>query len=210
MGMRTPSRGEGSSYRRLFICAVVAGALLLAGCSTNPNSGTRSSAGASKGTTTTTKALPGVKGTTTTTNALSGVKGTTTTTNALSGVKGTTTTNALSGVKGTTTTTNALSGVTTIPYSPAKNARQDVTTSGPCTSTGASWILSGTVKNSSRSARTYQIVVDFVTQPGFTVLDTKIVTTASVGPGASLPWDATGAAGHKNVACVIRQVQAPA
>jgi hypothetical protein len=167
------------------MCAVVAGALLLAGCSTNPNSGTRSSAGASKGTTTTTKALPGAK-------------------------KTTTTTNVRPGVKGTTTTTNALSGVTTIPYSPAKNARQDVTTSGPCTLTGTSWILSGTVKNSSRSARTYQIVVDFVTQPGFTVLDTKIVTTASVGPGASLPWDATGAAGHKNVACVIRQVQAPA
>ncbi len=174
MGTYAPGRGERPSCRRLFIFAVVAGALPLAGCSTSPNS-TQSGAGVPKGTTTTTKVLPAPKGTTT-----------------------------------TTTTTKVLPGVTTIPFSLAKNARHDVATSGPCTLTGTSWILSGTVRNSSRSARNYQIVVDFVTQPGFTVLDTKIVTTAVVQPGASLPWDATGAAGKKNVACVVRQVQAPA
>jgi len=76
--------------------------------------------------------------------------------------------------------------------------------------TGTSWVLSGKVTNSSQSNRDYQIVVDFVTQPGDTVLDTKIVTTPNVNPGASLPWQATGAAGQKSVACVIRQVQAPA
>lgn len=119
-------------------------------------------------------------------------------------------TSATRSTSGPTTTTRSLPGVTTIPYSPAKNARRDVTTSGPCRMTGTSWEFAGSVTNSSSSARSYQIVVDFVTQPGDTVLDTTIVTTASVRPGGSLPWTTTGAAGQKDVACVIRQVQAPA
>jgi hypothetical protein len=83
-------------------------------------------------------------------------------------------------------------------------------TTAPSTQVGGLWVLNGVVKNSAGTARTYQIVVDFVTQPGNTVLDTKIVTTASVKPGASLPWSAKSVGGLKNVACVIRQVQAPA
>jgi hypothetical protein len=66
------------------------------------------------------------------------------------------------------------------------------------------------VKNSATTARTYQIVVDFVTQPGDTVLGTKIVTTASVNPGATQAWSATSTPGLTHVACVVRQVQAPA
>ncbi len=99
---------------------------------------------------------------------------------------------------------------TTIPFSMAKNARQDVTTDGACTQVNGSWVLKGSVKNSAKTARTFQIVVDFVTQPGDTVKDTKIVTTPSVAPGASRAWSATGAPGLSHLACVIRQVQAPA
>jgi len=100
--------------------------------------------------------------------------------------------------------------VTTIPFSLAKNARHDVTTNGPCAETDGQWVLNGTVTNSAKTSRTYQIVVDFVTQPGDTVLDTKIVTTPSVGPGAKLAWSATSTSGLTSAACVIRQVQSPA
>ena len=99
---------------------------------------------------------------------------------------------------------------TTIPFVMARNARGDVTTTGSCHEANGVWVLGGVVKNSATTARTYQIVVDFVTQPGDTVLDTKIVTTPSVNPGAIRVWSATSTPGLTHVACVIRQVQAPA
>jgi hypothetical protein len=99
---------------------------------------------------------------------------------------------------------------TTIPFSLAKNARQDVTTPSPCKDTKGGWVLSGTIRNSATTARTYQIVVDFVTTTGNTVLDTKVITTPPVRPGAVLPWSATSTPGLHHLACVIRQVQAPA
>ncbi len=99
---------------------------------------------------------------------------------------------------------------TTIPFVMARNARGDVTTTGSCHQVKGEWVLGGVVKNSATTARTYQIVVDFVTQPGDTVLDTKIVTTPSVNPGAIRVWSATSTPGLTHVACVIRQVQAPA
>ena len=99
---------------------------------------------------------------------------------------------------------------TTIPFVMARNARGDVTTTGSCHQGKGEWVLGGVVKNSATTARTYQIVVDFVTQPGDTVLDTKIVTTPSVNPGAIRVWSATSTPGLTHVACVIRQVQAPA
>jgi hypothetical protein len=123
--------------------------------------------------------------------------------------------NGSAGSVTTTSTAPTTTGVpsptvaTTIPFSIAKNARQDVT-SGVCNEVGGMWVLAGMVKNSAKVARTYQIVVDFVTQPGDTVLDTTIVTTASVKPGASLAWSTKSAPGLPQVACVIRQVQAPA
>ena len=92
----------------------------------------------------------------------------------------------------------------------SKNARHDVTTTGPCTDVGGLWILNGDVSNSAKSARDYQIVVDIVSQPGDTVLDTKIVVTPRVPPGSKVAWSATSAPGLTGVACVIRQVQSPA
>jgi hypothetical protein len=99
---------------------------------------------------------------------------------------------------------------TTIPFSLAKNARQDVTTPSPCRDTTGGWVLSGTIRNSAKTARSYQIVVDFVTSAGNTVLDTKVINTAKVSPGTDLAWSATSTPGLTHVACVIRQVQAPA
>jgi hypothetical protein len=99
---------------------------------------------------------------------------------------------------------------TTIPFSLAKNARQDVTTPTPCRHTTGGWVLSGTIRNSATSARTYQIVVDFVSRTGNTVLDTKVITTAPVRSGAVVNWSAKSTLGLTDVACVIRQVQAPA
>jgi hypothetical protein len=111
---------------------------------------------------------------------------------------------------GTTTSAPAPSGVgTTLAFSLARNARQDVTT-GSCIKTGGTWNLTGTVENSAPKARNYQIVVDFVDPSGNTVLDTKIVTTATVKHGARVPWSARSTPGLADVACVIRQVQAPA
>jgi hypothetical protein len=98
---------------------------------------------------------------------------------------------------------------TTIPFSIARNARQDVT-AGSCKEVGGLWVLNGMVKNSAKTARTYQIVVDFVNPVGNTVFDTKIVTTRRVRPAQSLAWSTNSVPGLTHVACVIRQVQAPA
>lgn len=99
---------------------------------------------------------------------------------------------------------------TSIPFSLSRNARHDVTTTGPCTEVAGSWILHGNVTNSAKTTRNYQIVVDIVSQPGDTVLDTRIVVTPRVAPGDKVPWSATSAPGLTDVACVIRQVQSPA
>ena len=109
-----------------------------------------------------------------------------------------------------TSTSAASASVTTIPFSLAKNARRDVATDGPCTEAGGLWVLHGMVTNSATVSRTYQIVVDFVSQPGDTVLDTKVVTTPRVSPGSKLQWSATSTSGLTSVGCLIRQVQAPA
>ena len=97
---------------------------------------------------------------------------------------------------------------TTIPFNVARNARQEVTTRS-CREVGGVWVLSGTVNNSAKTARSYQIVVDFVNQNGNTVEDTKILNTASVRPGATVAWSAKSVAGLTDVACVIRYVQSP-
>jgi hypothetical protein len=106
-----------------------------------------------------------------------------------------------------TTTSITVPGQTTIPYSPAKNARTDVVLQTPCTqdATGA-WVATGTVRNSATIPRAYSIVVDFVNS-GATVQDTQIVKVATVASGAQASWSTAGAQGRSGIACVIRQVQ---
>jgi hypothetical protein len=92
------------------------------------------------------------------------------------------------------------------PYNPALNAHHDVV-AGTCVNGGSKgWSLSGTVTNSSSKPHGYSIVVDFVTLPGDTVVDTKVVDVATVSPASTARWQATGAApGKNNLTCVIRQ-----
>jgi hypothetical protein len=106
-----------------------------------------------------------------------------------------------------TTTQSTTSTTVNVPlYDPAKNARQDVA-AGACTDGGdKGWSLEGKVTNSAAAPRGYSIVVDFITVPGDTVIATRVITVAPLGPHASASWSATGAApGQKNLTCVIRQ-----
>jgi hypothetical protein len=90
-------------------------------------------------------------------------------------------------------------------YVAAENARKAVTT-GACTKDGAKgWVFSGRVTNTTKAAHRYSIVVDFVTAKGDTVMDTKVVKTASIKPGASASWKTMGAAGHAGISCVVRE-----
>jgi len=90
-------------------------------------------------------------------------------------------------------------------YVAADNARKSVTT-GACSKDGKKgWVFSGRVKNTSKTAHRYSIVVDFVTAKGDTVMDTKVVHTASLKPGASASWKTMGAAGHASISCVVRE-----
>jgi hypothetical protein len=68
-------------------------------------------------------------------------------------------------------------------------------------------VLDGTVKNPSSAAKRFQIVVDFVSRAGSTVLATTILNVPPVAPGATASWAATGAKGKANVNCIIRLAQ---
>jgi hypothetical protein len=105
------------------------------------------------------------------------------------------------------TQTSNLGPGQTVPFNETLNARLDVHP-GTCKESGGSWVLRGTVTNSASSTRQYQIVVDFVTKPGGTVLATQEVTVPGVAPKQTKDWSASGAPGHSSVACLIRQVQA--
>jgi hypothetical protein len=94
-----------------------------------------------------------------------------------------------------------------IPFDQAHNARSDVKARA-CAQISGEWVLKGTVVNVDAKARSFQIVVDFVTQPGSTVLSSTVVNVPSVGPGATAQWSAAGARGKANVACIVRQAQA--
>jgi hypothetical protein len=103
----------------------------------------------------------------------------------------------------------ATTGAKTVPYSPTRNARADVTTGAIC-SKGQSnaWVLDGHVNNPSHQIQTFTIVVDFVDQPGNTVLDTQIVHVPSVEPNKNVAWSATWKDAGAALACIVRQVQA--
>jgi hypothetical protein len=90
-------------------------------------------------------------------------------------------------------------------YVADENARKAVVT-GACTLDGKKgWRYQGHVTNTTKTAHRYSIVVDFVTTKGDTVKDTKVVHTASVAPGATAAWQATGAIGDSNINCVVRE-----
>jgi hypothetical protein len=114
---------------------------------------------------------------------------------------------------GTESHTKSVSGTSTtsttgIPYSASKNARSDVTTNGTCIhEPNNSWVLYGSVVNPTDNTTGFTIVVDFVTQPGNTVLDTQIVNVPPVAPHKSTTWGAAWVNPNTAVGCVIRQAQ---
>jgi hypothetical protein len=93
-----------------------------------------------------------------------------------------------------------------VPYHPGHNARSDVTTKG-CTQVDGSWVLTGSVKNRATATTGYEIVVDFVTEPGSTVLSSSEVNVPSVAPGATVTWSAKGAQGKSHIGCIVRQAE---
>jgi hypothetical protein len=101
---------------------------------------------------------------------------------------------------------HALKTGVTVPLDANKNARADVKT-GTCAPESGTWVLNGTVKNPTSKPATFQIVVDFVTQKGFTVLSSSVVNVPNVAPGDTTSWSAKGAAGQSGVECLIRQAQ---
>lgn len=94
----------------------------------------------------------------------------------------------------------------TVAFSLARNARTDVQAVS-CEEQAGAWEMTGTVKNKSATTTSFQIVVDFVTRQGDTVLSTSLVTVPGVASGATTDWSATGARGKSGVACIIRQSQ---
>lgn len=95
---------------------------------------------------------------------------------------------------------------TLVPFDLAHNARADVHVDS-CKIASGSWLLEGTVTNPGTKATGYQIVVDFVTAKGDTVISTTEIEIPSVAPKASANWSTTGARGKADVACLVRQAQ---
>ncbi len=102
--------------------------------------------------------------------------------------------------------TSVASPGASIPFHLADNARADVSTT-PCRQTPAGWVLHGTVKNSAKEPKRFQIVVDFVTHVGSTVLATTVLNVPTVAPGETASWAATGAQGKTDVDCLVRLAQ---
>ncbi len=108
----------------------------------------------------------------------------------------------------TTSASSTDSKGTEIPYVASRNARFDVTTSGACLhEPNNSWALYGTVVNPTSKKTGFTIVVDFVTQPGDTVLDTQIVKVRPVSPHKTATWGAAWVSPAAAVGCVIRQAE---
>jgi len=117
----------------------------------------------------------------------------------------TTTTSTTSPILSTTST---LPQGTTIPYSVTNNARRDVSAVQPCTKSADLWYFHGTVRNSRKTALKYQLIVDFVTLSGGTVLDEKIINISHVAPAATKSWATSGAPHQVNVGCVLVSARA--
>ena len=102
--------------------------------------------------------------------------------------------------------TSVVSPGASVPFTLANNARADVATQ-PCTQTASGWLLAGNVKNPAHVGKRFQIVVDFVSRVGSTVLATTVLNIREVAPGATATWSATGAKGKSDVDCVVRLAQ---
>ena len=103
--------------------------------------------------------------------------------------------------------TSAIAPNKVVPFDPADNVRSDVAVTA-CAPAAGSWVASGTVTNPG-ATRSFRLVVDFTSVPGSTVLSSTVVTIPDVKAHSTVPWSASGARGHSDVACLLRQAQAP-
>jgi hypothetical protein len=96
-----------------------------------------------------------------------------------------------------------------VPYNISNNARLDVSLDGPCTQNAkGSWVLKGKVINPAPvSPIGFSIVIDFVHEPGSTVLDTQIVNVPPVPAKKTVGWEASWHYSGNNVSCVVRQAE---
>ncbi len=103
--------------------------------------------------------------------------------------------------------TSVLAPGVTVPFDAADNARSEVTI-GLCSPQSGAWLAHGSVHNAAAKTKTFKLVVDFASKPGFTVLSSTVVTILDVAPKANVAWSARGARGASAVACILRQAQA--
>lgn len=75
-----------------------------------------------------------------------------------------------------------------------------------CETQGTTWIMDGTVTNSSSASRSYAITVDFDQKPSGTVITSRVVSTGPIKPGDEIVFGASGAKGKTDIACVIAKV----
>ena len=111
--------------------------------------------------------------------------------------------------KATTTTSTTVPGAKLVPYNKYKNARLDVTLDGACTQNSQDdWVLKGMLINPDpKNITSFSIVVDYVHEPGSTVLNTVIVNVPKVAPKKTVPWQSSWEYSGKSVSCVVRQAQ---
>ena len=102
--------------------------------------------------------------------------------------------------------TSAIAPNKVVAFDPADNVRSEVAITG-CTPASGAWTATGTVTNRA-ATRTFQLVVDFTSVPGSTVISSTVVTIADVKPQETVHWSASGARGRSHVACLLRQAQA--
>jgi hypothetical protein len=118
-------------------------------------------------------------------------------------------TSSTTSIRGAAHASTPVPGATEVPYNKYKNARLDVSVLGACTrQANGAWILRGTVINPDPVNPTgFSIVVDFVHEPGGTVLDTVIVRVPPVEPKNTATWHASWSYAGSGLTCLVRQAQ---
>jgi hypothetical protein len=88
-----------------------------------------------------------------------------------------------------------------------RNARAAVTVHACRIEPSGSWSMSGSIVNRHAVPAGYTLVVDFVTIPGSTVVDTSVIRVRDIQPGRIARWSTSGGGGNRRLACVLRYAQ---